>query len=158
MLNAHYDPLVIDHDARPVKEDAERCVLSLASALHEFSETNKSLWVRLEAADDVRELTPFLERVTGFEVNFAGFRDGRGYSTARILRDDLHYTGPIRAVGDVLRDQLFVMMRCGFSEFALKDSDPIAAIKAARTRFSTTYQSASDARATAWALRAKLQS
>jgi len=53
-------------------------------------------------------------------IHFAAFSDGRGYSSARILRDQYEYRGELRAIGDVLRDQLFQMRRCGFDSFELR--------------------------------------
>lgn len=73
--------------------------------------------VRIEPGDDARALLPFLDRLALVEVNFPGFGDGRGYSSARILRE-AGYAGELRAVGDVLIDQLSHMRRCGFDSFA----------------------------------------
>ncbi|MCK0128994.1 DUF934 domain-containing protein [Erythrobacter sp. F6033] len=73
--------------------------------------------VRIEPGDDARALLPFLDRLALVEVNFPSFADGRGYSSARILRE-AGYTGELRAVGDVLIDQLSHMRRCGFDAFA----------------------------------------
>jgi uncharacterized protein (DUF934 family) len=53
-------------------------------------------------------------------IHFPVFSDGRGYSSARILREQYGYSGELRAVGDVLRDQLFLMRRCGFDSFELR--------------------------------------
>jgi uncharacterized protein (DUF934 family) len=128
-------------------------VLGFERALRDLDGLNGHYGVRVNPADDVRLLEPFLEKITLIEVAFPGYRDGRGYSTARILRDDLGFTGAIRAVGDVLRDQLFYMMRCGFDEFLVKDKDPAGAIADASQRFSTTYQGAADSARPAWALR-----
>jgi uncharacterized protein (DUF934 family) len=128
-------------------------VLGFERALKELDGLNGHYGVRILPGQDVRLLEPFLEKITLIEVAFPGYRDGRGYSTARILRDDLAYTGVIRAVGDVLRDQLFIMMRCGFDEFLLKDKDPAGAIAVASKRFSMAYQSAADSAQPAWALR-----
>ena len=61
--------------------------------------------MRIEPGDDARELLPHLDRSGLVEVNFPVFGDGRGYSSARILRE-AGYTGELRAVGDVLVDQL----------------------------------------------------
>jgi uncharacterized protein (DUF934 family) len=73
-------------------------------------------------------------------VNFPKFTDGRGYSTARLLRDRYRYKGEIRAIGDVQRDQLLYLTRCGFDAFALKNGrDPQAALSA-YTDFSEAYQ------------------
>lgn len=73
--------------------------------------------VRIEPGDDARLLVPFLDRLALVEINFPGFADGRGYSAARILRE-AGYKGELRAVGDVLIDQLSHMRRCGFDSFA----------------------------------------
>lgn len=73
--------------------------------------------VRIEPGDDARLLLPYLDRLALVEVNFPSFGDGRGYSAARILRE-AGYTGELRAVGDVLIDQLSHMRRCGFDAFA----------------------------------------
>ncbi len=128
-------------------------VLGFERALRDLDGLNGHYGVRVNPGDDVRLLEPFLDRITLIEVAFPGYRDGRGYSTARILREDLGYIGAIRAVGDVLRDQLFIMMRCGFDEFLVKDKDPAGAIAAASQRFSTTYQGAADSARPVWALR-----
>ncbi|WKL58113.1 DUF934 domain-containing protein [Asticcacaulis sp. ZE23SCel15] len=131
-------------------------VLGFERALTELPGLNGRYGVRVNPGDDIRLLTPYMEKIALVEVNFPGYRDGRGYSTARILRSDLNYQGEIRAVGDVLRDQLFLMLRCGFNEFVLKDADPEGAIKAATDRFENAYQTAADARQPIWALRQKL--
>jgi len=73
--------------------------------------------VRIEPGDDARTLLPFLDRLALIEVNFPAYGDGRGYSSARILRE-AGYAGELRAVGDVLIDQLSHMRRCGFDAFA----------------------------------------
>jgi uncharacterized protein (DUF934 family) len=77
-------------------------------------------------------------------VNFPKFADGRGYTTAALLRARHGYRGELRAVGDVLRDQLFFMQRCGFDAFALRaDRDPQDAL-ASLGDFTTSYQGAVD--------------
>ena len=64
-------------------------------------------------------------------VEFPAFTDGRGYSTARLLRERYGFAGELRAIGDVLRDQLVYLQRCGFNSFALRDDqDPVAALDA----------------------------
>jgi uncharacterized protein (DUF934 family) len=77
-------------------------------------------------------------------VNFPKFVDGRGYSTARLLRERFGYKGEIRAIGDVLHDQLFLMARCGFDAFALKEGKDIAKAVAAFETFTNPYQAAVD--------------
>ena len=127
-------------------------ILPFERALRDLDGLNGHYGVRINPADDVRLLEPFMTKITLVEVAFPGFRDGRGYSTARILRES-GYTGVIRAVGDVLRDQLFHMLRCGFDEFLVKDKDPTGAIAAAKSRFGVFYQGAADDNRPIWALR-----
>lgn len=75
-------------------------------------------------------------------IHFAVFSDGRGYSSARILREQYGYRGELRAVGDVLRDQLFLMRRCGFDSFEIRaDRDAEDALASLRD-FSHVYQHA----------------
>lgn len=77
-------------------------------------------------------------------LNFPVFRDGRSFTNARELREHYRYQGEIRAIGDVLRDQLFYMARCGFDSFALRhDQDPETCLAAFRD-FSTGYQASID--------------
>ena len=109
--------------------------------------------VRIEPGEDVRLLAPALDRLRLVEISFPKFRDGRGYSAARILRDELGYTGELRAQGDVLVDQLWFMRRCGFDSFAPeRELDP-AAVERALNRYPEVYQRAADGRPPVWALR-----
>ncbi len=108
--------------------------------------------VRIEPGDDARELVPFLGRLSLVEVNFPAFGDGRGYSAARILREH-GYEGELRAVGDVLVDQMPYMRRVGFDAFA--PDQPIDAddLEAALDRWPEVYQPAADERVPIWAKR-----
>jgi uncharacterized protein (DUF934 family) len=100
--------------------------------------TNQVL--RLEPADDPAKFADRLGAVARIEVNFPSFTDGRGYSIARLLRERHGYDGELRAVGDVQRDQLFYLARCGFDAFLLrKDGDADDAL-AAFNDFSEAYQ------------------
>ena len=72
-----------------------------AVSLDAFLDQSNAFSVRIEAGDDVKRLIPHLDRVQLVEVDFPRFRDGRGFSTARILRE-AGYTGEIKATGDVL--------------------------------------------------------
>lgn len=108
--------------------------------------------VRIEPSDDARALLPYLEQLALVEVSFPTFRDGRGYSTARILRE-AGYTGELRAEGDVLVDQVAYMRRCGFDSFApAKPLDPDV-IATVLSRYPDVYQRAADGRTPVWKLR-----
>ncbi len=96
-------------------------------------------------ADDVPESVA--NDLNNFElivVNFPGFMDGRGYSTARELRDYYKFEGEIRASGDVLIDQLFAMKRCGFDSFLLRDDQKQEDALKALDTFTLRYQGSSD--------------
>lgn len=86
-------------------------------------------------------------------LDFPAFTDGRAYSYARLLRERLGFKGEIRAVGNVLRDQVAFMVRCGFDAFEMADANAAEAFKQALEEVSVTYQPASDARRPAMALR-----
>ncbi|WLI90309.1 DUF934 domain-containing protein [Massilia sp. R2A-15] len=77
-------------------------------------------------------------------VDFPKFTDGRGYSIAFNLRKRLGYTGELRAIGDVLRDQLFSMHRVGFDAFATRPDRSIEDALKGLTDFSETYQASVD--------------
>jgi phosphoadenosine phosphosulfate reductase len=70
-------------------------------------------------ADRIESVAADLPRFASIAVNFPGFTDGRGYSTARLLAERYHYRGELRAVGDVLMDQLTLMRRCGINAFVV---------------------------------------
>ena len=77
-------------------------------------------------------------------MHFPAFTDGRGYSTARLLRQRYGFKGELRAFGDILHDQLYELGRCGFDSFALReDQDPVEALRAF-DEFSESYQAAAD--------------
>ena len=100
---------------------------------------NITIWLNSdEFLDDIKEE---LNTFSLIALNFPVFSDGRPYSTARELRQNRKYTGEIRAVGDVLRDQIFYMHQCGFNSFLLRhDQDPESCINALDD-FKTNYQS-----------------
>lgn len=102
------------------------------------------LGLLLSPPDDVLSLAQDLDHFDLIAVNFPRFSDGRGYSTARLLRDRLGWEGELRAVGDVLRDQLFLLARCGFDSFALREDQDALAALAAFNDFSVRYQAATD--------------
>jgi uncharacterized protein (DUF934 family) len=123
-----------------------------AVSLEAFFDQPDAVSVRIEAGDDVRLLAPHLERVRLVEVDFPKFRDGRGFSTARILRE-MGYTGELKATGDVLVDLVYFMRRCGFDSFAPNVPFNDADVQAALTRYPYVYQDAADPAVPIWKLR-----
>lgn len=120
--------------------------------LDAFLDQSNATAVRLEPDDDARALIPFLDRLTLIEVAFPKYRDGRGYSSARILRE-AGYNGELRAQGDVLVDQIAFMRRCGFDSFAPEASLNPEAVARALSTYDHAYQKAADTVVPAWKLR-----
>lgn len=108
-----------------------------------FVDQSNAQAVRIEPGDDTRELLPHFQRLALVEVNFPAFGDGRGYSSARMLRE-AGYEGELRAVGDVLVDQLAYMRRCGFDAFEPDQQFDMDDVKAAFERWPEVYQNAAD--------------
>lgn len=105
--------------------------------------------VCLLGEEDPAELSDDLDQLELIALDFPVFKDGRSYSNARLLRERYGYKGELRAVGDVLRDQIFFMRRCGIDSFQVRsDKDITDAVKGLGD-FSVTYQSAADG---AWPL------
>ena len=107
-------------------------------------ELNQPIGVWLDSFDDPALLADSIGRFAVIAVNFPKFADGRGYSIAALLRSRYGYKGELRAIGDVLRDQLFYMQRVGFNAFAVRaDKDIHDAVNALKD-FSQSYQGAVD--------------
>ena len=120
-------------------------------SLAEFEGSNATA-VRIEPGEDARVLIPHLDRLTLVEIAFPKFRDGRGYSSARILRE-AGYTGEMRAQGDVLVDQIVYLTRCGFNSFAPDVALDQVVVDRALANFPNVYQRAADAAVPIWKLR-----
>ena len=97
--------------------------------------------VWLESSDGPTAISGVLAHFAVIAVNFPKFTDGRGFSIATLLRSRYGFRGELRAVGDVLRDQLFYMRRAGFNSFALRADKNIVDALGALRDFSENYQS-----------------
>ena len=111
---------------------------------HALKARDGGLGVWLDSDEEVESIADDLSQFQVVALNFPVFSDGRNYSNARLLRDRYQYQGEVRAIGDVLRDQLFFMQRCGFDAFALRaDRNADEALESLKD-FSNTYQAATD--------------
>jgi uncharacterized protein (DUF934 family) len=109
----------------------------------------EALGVLLHPDEDPCELEADLPKLELVALEFPAFTDGRAYSSARILRERLGYKGELRAVGDVLLEQLHFMDRVGFDVFELRSDDALAAWKTASEDIDVWYQPTGDGRKTA---------
>jgi len=105
---------------------------------------NGPLGVRLTADQSPEALGADVHRFAVIELEFPKFKDGRGYSWARLLRQRLNYKGEIRAVGDVLRDQWLFMSRVGVDAFEVRPGVRLEDFRAALSEQTVFYQPASD--------------
>ena len=143
---------VIDDNFQVLARDAE------ASAIQEYtivplelflnnSETVLKLehaGVWLDSDQGPEPLASLTDQLKLIAINFPTFVDGRGYSYARVLRERIGYKGELRAIGDVLHDQLFFMKRCGFDAYAIREDKDAQAALEGLTPFTESYQAAVD--------------
>ena len=115
--------------------------LALWQSEHDALAARDDVGVWLKPSDDPDALASDAAHLPLIAIDFPKFVDGRGYSSARLLRDKHRFGGELRAIGDVLRDQLYYLRQCGFDAFAVRaDRNPAEAI-AGLDDFSDNYQS-----------------
>ena len=128
------------------EEPAAPLILTLAQWQSERARWNvrgRRLGVVLQPAHRIEVLRPDLSRFELIGLEFPGPGEGRGYSQARLLREQWKFGGELRATGYVRRDLLFFMARCGLNSFELTEND-IEHAQAALTTFSKAYQPSND--------------
>ena len=115
---------------------------------------NAPLGVHLKAGESPEELGDDVHRLSMVAIEFAKFRDGRGFSWARMLRTRLNFVGEVRATGDFLYDQIFYLQRTGFDAFEVPDGFTLDAFNRALGEMSLVYQPSADAKKSIRDLRA----
>ncbi len=105
----------------------------------ELVERFARLGVRVPS-DKLPQDIPNIPRLALIAIEFPKFTDGRGYSVGRMLRERHGFTGELRAVGWVLRDNLSYLERCGFDAFELKAGKSLESALEAFGELSVTYQ------------------
>ena len=106
----------------------------------------RQVGVRVASDGEVEALAYDLPRIAVVALEFPKFRDGRAFTSARLLRERLTYKGEVRAVGEVLRIQAGFMVRCGFDAFEPADGSTVEDWERATQRFRHVYQRAADGR------------
>jgi uncharacterized protein (DUF934 family) len=144
------DGRVVEDDwsyAAEAAADAASVILSLTEWQNErdaWLSRGARIGVVLQPAHKVELLAPDFARLSLIAADFPGPSDGRGYSQARMLREQWGFRGELRAAGYVHRDQLFFLARSGFNSFELPDGE-IESAAAALATFSWAYQPSNDA-------------
>jgi len=100
--------------------------------------------VRVFSTDDVNLLVEDVTALELIEVDFSAFTDGRAFSHARLLRDNLAYQGEIRAVGSYMADQAFYLSRVGVNAFAMEHQEDLAVALSTLNDFSVKYQASTN--------------
>ena len=142
---------IIDDPWQIIADDAELPGGSIIVSLARWNRDRAALPARSEPLGvlvpntvAVAELAGDLSHWQVVALEFPKFADGRAYSQARLLRERYGYRGEIRAVGEVLRDQLWFMARSGFDAFVLRADRSLDEALAAFAEFSESYQPAAD--------------
>jgi uncharacterized protein (DUF934 family) len=133
-----------DDEELPV---AESIIISLNRWQNEhdvLSKRNAPLGIRLNSDQPPLEIEDDLSKFDVIALDFPAFTDGRAYSYARLLRERYGFSGEIRAVGNVLRDQLDLMYRCGFDAFEVADEKSAEKWLDAIVENDTVYQPTGD--------------
>ena len=94
----------------------------------------------------VAELEPYLDRLAVIVLAFPNFKDGRGYSQARLLRERHGFVGELRAAGQILRDQFLFLVRAGFDALEVVKESDAEAFASTLARYTVFYQNAGDDR------------
>ena len=120
-----------------------RAVVSLSRWKEEKAnllQRNAPLGIRLEPGENPESISEDVNAFSLIEVSFPAFKDGRGYSYARMLRQDYGYEGELRATGNVLRSQLSFMHRVGFNAFEVDERITPDVVAKELSRYSHRYQ------------------
>ena len=122
------DQWILIHSETELLENAatEKCILPFGlwktlqpeAVIKGEQQSQQGFW--LAPDEDEESIKPWLAAVPLIALQFPSFRDGRAYTQAYVLRIRLGWQGELRAVGDVLRDQLSHMRQCGFNSFAIR--------------------------------------
>ena len=99
---------------------------------------------KTQLGEDVQELEPYLDMLSLVSIAFPTYRNGPGFSAARVLREQFNFDGEIRASGEVLHDQWAMMRRCGITAFELAPTVRLETFTEAMSELSDAYQPAAD--------------
>lgn len=149
------DPWIIETEETKAGSN-EKAILGLDAFLAKVADGDEiGLGVVIAPADDVTKLAPHLDRIALVAVAFPAFNDGRAFSHASLLRSRLGFGGEVRAVGDVLIDQIPLMLRCGVESFAVSNATALKRLSEGRlpgiaVHYQPTAKPATDAKSYSW--------
>lgn len=106
---------------------------------------------------DIEAVFPEIADRALLVLQFPAFTDGRALSQAVVLRKRLGFKGELRAVGDVLRDLVFWLGRCGFDSIVPRQDQSLEGCRAALRELTVAYQAAADEHTPVWVRRRAAQ-
>ncbi len=127
-----------------VSDIPEHCLLPLEKYIELAPELTDKHGVWLTSDADIEILASHLSNLAVIACKFDTFVDGRSFSQARMLREHYDFNGEIRAIGSFIQDQLFYLLRCGFSQFSVADDVDLESMQESFADFTETYQAACD--------------
>jgi len=132
--------------AAAANTETANCLLPMAYyvAHQDTLQNRQDIGIWVAAGEAVEDIAAYVHQLAVIALDFPHFGDGRGYSSASILRRQLGYQGEIRAIGDVRRDQLEQMQRCGINAYELAEGQDIQSSAAGLAGFSFNYQASID--------------
>jgi len=110
------------------------------SFAEQLSNHSGSIGVWLEGHAEIEQIIEPLLNLPLIAINFPKFADGRGFSAARLIRERYNYSGELRAIGGFIRDQLYLLKRCGFNAFQFSDENELSDAAESLKDFSENYQ------------------
>ena len=152
------DSLTSEQIEKTIIPNKEKLLLPVEVFLHHQDNlksriSNQEIGIWIETHEEIDSFVNQIEDINNLPcvaVSTKKFADGRIFSIGTLLRMKYKYKNELRAIGDVLRDQLFFLKRSGFNSFLIrKDKDPKDALLGL-SDFTTPYQGAVDQTKPAW--------
>lgn len=143
-INDNWTLIEADETVLSAGDIGPQSLLPLETYLELADSLPNTIGVWLKSDENAERLTPFLEKLPVIACRFSSFADGRSFSQARVLRDQLEFSGDIRGLENFIQDQMFYMMRCGFSSFSVPDDADFESLQESLRDFSESYQAACD--------------
>ena len=148
------DPWVIETEDSPAGGN-QKAILPLDTFLIRAEAGEIGLGVLIQPADNVKALAPYIGSIALAAVSFPAFSDGRSFSHASLLRERFGFAGEVRAVGDVLIDQIPLMLRVGITSFAVTNATAIRRLEEGRlpgiaNHYQPTARKAADPKSYSW--------
>lgn len=148
------DPWVVETEDSPAGGN-QKAILPLDAFIARAEAGETGLGVLIQPADNVKALAPYLDSIALAAVSFPAFSDGRSFSHASLLRERLGFAGEVRAVGDVLIDQIPLMLRVGITSFAVTNATAIRRLEEGRlpgiaNHYQPTARKAEDPKSYSW--------